>query len=89
MLRLDPFHVYFDHKRSIPDLNQVMGPAARSPMHHGTDPDLSAATLLPAGVAATGLDLSPATSSRSFHGGAGRVGVSPLQVQSMSQNNLF
>ncbi|CAM9934145.1 unnamed protein product, partial [Ectocarpus fasciculatus] len=34
-------------------------PTTRSPIHHGTDPDLSAPTPSPSGVAATGLDLSP------------------------------
>ncbi|CAN0364620.1 unnamed protein product, partial [Ectocarpus sp. 8 AP-2014] len=34
-------------------------PTTRSPLHHGTDPDLSAPTPSPSGVAATGLDLSP------------------------------
>lgn len=34
-------------------------PTTRSPVHHGTDPDLSALVPLPPGVAATGLDLSP------------------------------
>ncbi|CAN0035554.1 unnamed protein product, partial [Ectocarpus sp. 12 AP-2014] len=34
-------------------------PTTRSPLHHGTDPDLSAPPPSPSGVAATGLDLSP------------------------------
>lgn len=36
-------------------------PTTRSPRHHGTDPDLSAPTPLPAGVALAGLDLTPLT----------------------------
>lgn len=36
-------------------------PTSRSPLHHGTDPDLSAPTPLPDGVTLTDLDLSPMT----------------------------
>lgn len=46
-------------RHSAPKLNLELGPASRSPMHHGTEPDLSASVPLPAGVAPTGLDLSP------------------------------
>ncbi|CAM9156598.1 unnamed protein product [Ectocarpus sp. 12 AP-2014] len=35
-------------------------PTTRSPLHHGTDPDLSAPSPSSSGVAATGLDFSPA-----------------------------
>lgn len=62
---------------SARDHNRELGPAARSPMHHGTEPDLSAAMPLPAGVAVTGLDLSP---EATVNLGGRRACVSSFQV---------
>lgn len=51
---------------SAQEVPQDLGRTTMSPLHHGTDPDLTASTPLPA-CAPSGLDLSPQTAGSSNH----------------------
>lgn len=71
------------------DQGQEVLPSSRSPVHHGTDPDLSASAPLPAGVASTGLDLSPVTAGSCDHLVSGRnAGVKSAPVKTAAARKV-